>query len=324
MNDILAIGRNVIETEQQGLTALAASLDQRFVEAVNLLTSISGKVVLTGVGKSGLIAKKIAATMASIGTPAMFMHPVDGLHGDMGVILPGDAVILLSNSGNTKEIVDLLEALQNRDVKLVAITGGVDSPLAKGCDVTLPCAIEREACHLGLAPTTSTTCQLALGDALAVALSVVKGFDRASFRDYHPAGSLGKQLMQRVGEVMIKGERLPWVAADAGLGEVLEVMSSKRLGLTLVGSAPSVAGLITDGDLRRAMLKLRENVTNVKAGEIMTVKPAMVASSCQAYEALEMMEKRQITALLVGGSHDDLEGVVHLHDLLGRGRLFFK
>ncbi len=324
MNDILALGRNVIETERQGLEALAASLNQSFVEAVNVLTELPGKVVLTGVGKSGLIAKKIAATMASLGTPAMFMHPVDGLHGDLGVILPGDAVIIISNSGNTKEIVDLLEALKGRDLRLIAITGGMDSLLARGCAITLPCVIAREACHLGLAPTTSTTCQLALGDALAVTLATVKGFDRASFRDYHPAGSLGQQLLQCVGEVMLTGERLPWVNRDASLATVLEEMTAKRLGLTLVGTSPAVAGLITDGDLRRALLKHGQAISTVQAAEIMTVKPAIISSSLQAFEALELMESRQITALLVGDDHDHLEGVVHLHDLLGRGRLGFK
>ncbi len=322
MSDILELGREVIGIEIEGLQGL--QLDESFEEAVRLLTGLKGKVVLTGVGKSGIIAQKIAATMVSIGTPAMFMHPVDGLHGDLGVVLPGDIIIILSNSGNTKEISDLLDFISQRDVKIIAITGGVDSILSRAADITISSCVAREACKMGLAPTTSTTAQLAIGDALAVTVSAMNGFGQDDFREYHPAGALGQQLMQRISQVMISGAKVPVVAADAALDAVLAEMTAKSLGLTLVGAWPRVEGIVTDGDLRRTMQQRLSEVACLKAGDIMTVKPSMITSDKLAIDALDLMERKQITSLLVGPDYDNIEGVVHLHDLLGRGHLGLK
>ena len=322
--DAIRLGRDVIRTEIEGLQGLYDNLDDNFGAAVAAIAAIRGKVVISGVGKSGIIAKKIAATMASIGTPAMFMHPVDALHGDLGVIMDDDIMIVLSNSGNTKEICDLLEVLAKGAVKIIAITGQVDSCLGRKADITLNCAVEREACPMGLAPTTSTTAQLALGDALAVALAVVKGFDDKAFREYHPAGALGQQLMHPISEMLITGKDIPVVGPAAGLAEILKEMSSKSLGFTLVGALPQVSGIITDGDLRRLMQRDLDNLAAKTAKDILTANPSMISADSRAIDALDLMEHKQITSLLVGSSFDAVEGVIHLHDLLGRGRLGLK
>lgn len=322
---IIALGKEVIATEIDGLTALTTQLDDAFARAVTAIAALKGKVVVSGIGKSGIIARKIASTMASIGTPAMFLHPVDGLHGDLGAITADDIALVLSNSGTTREIGDLIPSLKRLGLKIVALTGGMDSPLAHEADIVLPCRVEREACNLGLAPTASTTAQLALGDALAVVVSRLKGFDRDDFKAFHPAGELGKQLMSRIDQIMITGERLPLVAPDAALDQVLTEMTDKKLGITLVGDRRTIEGIVTDGDLRRALQRYKDGVQSLNARQVMTPNPKTIPGNMLALDALDIMERFQITSLIVLNENTrNFAGVVHLHDLLGRGNLALK
>ncbi len=320
-NEIIELGKEAVRTEIEGLEGIIGQMGESFARAVTTIADLKGKVILTGVGKSGIIARKIAATMVSIGTPAVFMHPVDGLHGDLGTIMPADAAVVLSNSGTTREILNLLPPLKSLSIPIIAITGNPDSPLAGQSDICLSCSVEREACNLNLAPTASTTAQLALGDALAVVLSHVKGFDRAAFKMIHPAGELGKQLMFKIIQIMITGDRVPLVEPSRPLPEVVVEMTDKALGFTLVGSIPKVEGIVTDGDLRRVILKWGDNTKGLTARDIMSKNPKRISSDKLALDALEMMEKHQITSLIVSGDKEELIGVVHLHDLLGRGKL---
>lgn len=321
INEIIELGRETVRTEIEGLEGIIVQMGESFAKAVTSIAGLKGKVILTGIGKSGIIARKIAATMVSTGTPAIFMHPVDGLHGDLGTIMPTDAVIVLSNSGKTSEILNLLLPLKGLGIPIIAITGNPDSPLARQADICLGCSVEREACNLNLAPTASTTAQLALGDALAVVLSHVKGFDRDAFKMIHPSGELGKQLMFKLSQIMITGNLIPLVGPATPLPEVVDEMTDKSLGFTLVGSIPKIEGMVTDGDLRRALIKWGENLEGLTAQDIMSKNPKRISSDKLALDALEIMEKYQITSLIVTGENDELIGVVHLHDLLGRGRL---
>lgn len=318
---IVELGREVIRIEIDGLAEVADQIDDAFARAVEIIASLKGKVVLTGVGKSGIIARKVASTMMSIGTPAFFMHPVDGLHGDLGSIMAGDAAILMSNSGKTREVLDLVPSLKALKIPVIAITSDMDSPLARSADVVLRCGVSREACTLGLAPTSSTTAQLALGDALAVVVSEIKGFDREAFLVLHPAGELGKQLMVSISQMMISGERIPMVSSETDLADVVKEMTQKKLGFTLVGEERTIVGMITDGDLRRVLLKHGDRLQGLKAKDIMSPKPKSINADKLAIDALDMMEKHLITSLVVTDDAGDLVGVIHLHDLLGRGRL---
>jgi arabinose-5-phosphate isomerase len=320
-HEIIELGKAAVYTEIEGLKDLVSQIDTDFVRTVQILADLQGKAVLTGVGKSGIIAKKIASTMMSIGTPAIFMHPLDALHGDLGSIMPRDAVIILSNSGKTREVCDLLPSLKSIGIPIIAITSDRESPVARGADVTLMCSVRREAGNLGLAPTASTTAQLALGDALAVVLSQIKGFDSDAFRVLHPSGELGRQLMVRISEMMIMGERIPRVPPDALLPDVVKEMTEKKLGLTLVGKGLSVEGMITDGDLRRVLLRHGINLDGLQARDIMSANPKRITGDKLAIDALDMMEKYQITSLVVTDETDTFSGVIHLHDLLGRGKL---
>jgi arabinose-5-phosphate isomerase len=235
--------------------------------------------------------------------------------------MPQDAAVVLSNSGNTHEIIDLLAPLKSLGIPIIAITGNTESPLARQADVTLSCTVSREACNLGLAPTASTTAQLAVGDALAVVLSHIKGFDRDAFKLIHPAGELGKQLMFRISQIMITGDRIPIIQPEALLDEVIVEMTNKSLGFTLVGDTDRVEGIITDGDLRRVLLKRMDNLKELTARDIMSPKPKTITGDMLALDALDMMEKNQITSLVVSDGAQGFLGVVHLHDLLGRGKL---
>lgn len=319
--EIIELGREAIGIEIEGLHDLISQIDDNFAHAIQIIAGLKGKVVLTGVGKSGIIAKKIASTMMSIGTPAIFMHPVDGLHGDLGSIMPQDASIIISNSGKTKEICNLLPSLKSLGIPIIAITSDRKSPVAHSADVTILCSVRREAGTLGLAPTASTTAQLALGDALAVVLSQIKGFNRDAFRVLHPSGELGKQLMVSIAEMMITGERIPMVAPDTELPDVVIEMTQKKLGFTLVGKGLSVEGMITDGDLRRVLLHHGSKLDGLKASDIMSPNPKRITGDKLAIDALDIMEKNQITSLVVTDEYSKMTGVIHLHDLLGRGKL---
>jgi arabinose-5-phosphate isomerase len=348
------IGENVVRIEAEALSALAdriaGPMAAAFQHAVELMFSCAGRVVVTGMGKSGLIARKIAATLSSTGTPALYLHPVEALHGDLGMVVRGDVVLALSASGETEEILALLATIKRLLVPLIAMTGdeicgtvprfakvrasGVKekskaadksvrstrasttpaSTLAAAADVALDCSIAEEACSLGLAPTASTTTMLALGDALAVTLSEKRGFKEEDFANLHPGGKLGKRLA-RVESLMHSEDALPCVGPDTKMPDVIYEMSRKKLGVTAVVKDQKLVGIISDGDLRRLLEKRGKDVLDLTAGEAMTKNPRTIASGEFAATALALMEEKKITSLMVVNGKGKLEGIVHLHDL---------
>ena len=311
---VLTLARQVRETEAAAILALLDRIDNEFERAVNVLQNCSGQVIVTGMGKSGIICRKIAATLSSSGTPAFFLHPADAIHGDLGVIQHGDAVLALSYSGETDELLGLLETIRRKNASLVAVTGDPTSSLGQAADVTLNCRVNEEACPLNLVPTASTTASLALGDALAMALSVRKGFDQEAFASLHPGGKLGKRLM-RVERLMHGGDRLPCVEPETPMRDVIYEMSSKGLGMTCVAASDRhLLGIITDGDLRRHMNSMPEFLTRA-ARDVMTSTPVMITGNILAVEALNVMETRRITSLVVVDGNQTILGVLHVHDL---------
>jgi arabinose-5-phosphate isomerase len=309
----LELARKVLRIEAAAILGLVDRVDDAFTSAVGLLFLCRGRVLLTGMGKSGLIGRKIAATLSSTGTSAFFLHPADAIHGDLGALQPDDVVVALSYGGETGEILRLLETIRRVGAKMVAITGFPASTLGQAADVTLDCRVNEEACPLNLAPTASTTAALALGDALAMALLVRKGFRQEDFANLHPGGKLGKRLM-RLEQLMHDGDELPAVAEDTAMRDVIYEMSRKGLGMTcVVDGQGRLAGIITDGDLRRHMTDTR--VLEQTAHEVMTRGPVTVGRAMLAVEALNLMERRKITSLVVVAPDGLAEGVVHLHDL---------
>ena len=309
----LALARKVLETEATAILALLPRVDERFDRAIELLRDCGGRVILTGMGKSGIICRKIAATLSSTGTPAFFLHPAEAIHGDLGVIQSEDVVVALSLSGETSEILCLLETIRRLGAKLIAITGALDSTLAQAADVTLDCSITEEACPLNLVPTASTTAALAIGDALAMTLLVEKGFRQEDFANLHPGGRLGKRLM-RVETLMHAGKQCPTVTAHAQMRDVIYEMSRKGLGMTcVVDGDDRLLGIITDGDLRRHMDRA-PNILDLSARDVMTQGPVSVPPKTLAVEALNIMERRKITSVVVVDGQR-VAGVVHLHDL---------
>jgi arabinose-5-phosphate isomerase len=311
--DGLALARRVLETEAAAILGLVGSLDHRFEQVVELLLGCRGRVIVTGIGKSGIICRKVAATLASTGTPAFFLHPAEAVHGDLGVIHAEDVVIALSHSGETHEVLRVVEAIKRIGATLVAMTGTPGSSLGQAADIVLDTHVSEEACPLNLAPTASTTAALALGDALAMTLLVRRGFREEDFAHLHPRGALGKGLM-RAHQLMHSGEAMPRVAPEAGMREVLQEMSGKRLGMTTVVEADGrLAGIITDGDLRR-QLGAPGAVLEKRAREIMTTGPVTIGPLTLAVEALKRLEERRISSLVV--LEDGIVvGVLHLHDL---------
>lgn len=307
------LARKVLQTEADAILSLVERLDERFDRAVELLLHCRGRVILTGMGKSGIICRKIAATLTSTGTPALFLHPAEAIHGDLGVLQEGDVVVALSYSGETEEIVRLLETIKRIGARMVALTGAPRSTLGKAADVALDCHVSEEACPMNLAPTASTTAALALGDALAMALLVRKGFRQEDFANLHPGGKLGKRLM-RVEQLMHSGDQIPRVALDTPMRDVIYEMSRKGLGMTCVADADGrLIGIITDGDLRRHMA---DHAIFARTAEgVMTRGPVTIPRTMLAVEALNLMEQRKITSLVVVDSDRRLEGVLHLHDL---------
>ncbi len=309
--------RRVLRIEAGAIAALSDTLDDRFIVAVDLLAACRGRVIVTGMGKSGIIARKIAATFSSTGTPAYFLHPAEAVHGDLGVIQPDDLLLALSHSGETPEILRLFETIKRLGSRLIAITGTTSSALGQAADVTLDCHVSTEACPMNLVPTASTTASLALGDALAMTLLVKKGFREEDFANLHPGGQLGKRLL-RVSRLMRAGDQLPRVSPTATLAEVVATVSEKECGMTcVIDEHGGLAGVITDGDLRRQLAQ-PEELTGRTARELMTASPHTIRASAMAVEALNLMEKRRITALVVmndDGDVDHVVGVVHLHDL---------
>ena len=311
-----ALARKVLETEAAAILALVDRLDERFDQAVQLLLDCKGRVILTGMGKSGIICQKIAATLSSTGTASFFMHPAEAMHGDLGVIRGDDVVIALSYSGETDELLRLLERIRRLGAKLVAITGRAASTLAQSADVALDCSVTEEACPMNLVPTASTTAALAIGDALAMTLLVEKGFRQEDFANLHPGGKLGKRLM-RVEALMHCGKHCPVVRTDTRMRDVIYEMSSKGLGMTcVVDAGDTLLGIITDGDLRRRMERGTE-ILDLTAGDVMTRHPITVAPDTLAAEALNIMEQRKITAIVVAdiGQPGRVAGVVQIHDL---------
>lgn len=320
--DWLQLGREVLDIERCGLEALSARLDQSFVTALELLAACRGRVVLTGIGKSGLVARKIAATFSSTGTPALFLHPVEGAHGDLGMLRAEDLLLAISYSGETDELNAILPALRSLGLGCIALTGRRDSALARMADVVLDCSVPREACHLDLAPTASTTAALAMGDALAVCLMRAKSFGEKDFLRVHPGGALGRRLSLLVSELMHR-EDLPLVREDTPLQAALEVMTRGGLGAVCVLDAQErLAGILTDGDLRR-LLEQGRYAPERPVGSVMTRSPRHGHPQQTAAQLLDLMERHAITVLPVLDQAGRVAGLVHLHDLLGKGRLRF-
>lgn len=318
---ILAEARRVIQVEAQAVAALADRLDASFQKSVELILASKGRVVVSGMGKSGLVGQKIASTMASTGTPAFFLHPAEGIHGDLGMIMTGDVVIAISNSGETDELLRILPSVKRLGAHLIAMSGNRESTLAKAGDLFLDVSVKEEACPLGLAPTASTTATLAMGDALAVALLVQRGFKAEDFAIFHPGGSLGKKLLLRVEDLMHSGTAIPLVAEGTLMKEALFEITAKGLGITGVTSPDgSLTGVITDGDLRRA-LERGEDILQTAAGTLMKPGAKRILRRELAAAALQIMERHAITSLFVFEGEQDQRpcGVIHLHDILKAG-----
>lgn len=315
MRTTLATAKRVLRIEAEAITGLIERLDARFEKAVELILNCKGRAVVTGLGKSGLIGRKIAATFASTGTPSLFLHAADAMHGDLGMLAAGDVLLAVSSSGETEELVELLEAVKRLGIQLVTLTASPQSTLAGASDAVLDIAVKEEACSLNLAPTASTAAALAMGDALAIALLERRGFKEEDFAALHPGGRLGKKL-RRVEAMMHSGEDVPHVLPTTKMPDVIYEMSRKGLGLTAVAESDGrLLGVITDGDLRRVMQKRKENVLELTARDCMTPNPVTIARTELAASALHVMEEKKITSVLVVDAAGRLEGVVHIHDL---------
>lgn len=321
MNQVLLTARHVLKVEAEAVLALIDRLDERFERAVEMILACQGRVVITGMGKSGLICQKIASTMASTGTPALFLHPAEGIHGDLGMLMRGDVVIAISNSGETEEITRILPIIKRMGLPLISMTGNARSSLGRAGDVTLDISIREEACPLGLAPTASTTATLAMGDALAVALLERRGFREEDFALFHPGGALGKKLLLRVEDMMHSGADIPLVKETTLLKEALFEITSKKLGVTgVVDGGGNLIGVFTDGDLRRR-IEDGFDILNAPIGTIMSAHPKRILRTNLAAKALQRMEEHSITSLFVFETDDSRipVGIIHIHDLLKAG-----
>lgn len=320
MDTILDIAIKVLTIEANAVGALIGKLDSGFEKTVDIIFNSKGRVIVTGMGKSGLVGKKIAATLASTGTPAFFMHPAEAGHGDLGMVTSEDVVIALSNSGETEEIVGLLPFLERFNVRLISLSGNPDSTLSKAADAALDVSVAEEACSLGIVPTASTTAAMAMGDAIAVALLTKRGFKMEDFAFFHPGGSLGKRLLIRVKDLMHTGDELPLVSPETPMIGVVMEMSCKRLGVTIVANDEGrMLGVITDGDIRRGVEKWAKAFYDMKAGDMMTRNPRTIAGEELAAKALSVMEELSITSLAVPDDSGKAKGVIHLHDILRKG-----
>jgi arabinose-5-phosphate isomerase len=318
-DQILLKGKSVIKIEGDAILNLIENIDQSFVKTVRLIAGSKGRVVFTGMGKSGIIARKIVATMNSTGTAALFMHPTDALHGDLGMVRKEDVAIIISKSGTTEELHQLMPILKRIGVPIIGILGNVSSKLAKECDVILDVSVKEEACPHDVAPTASTTASLVMGDAVAIALLEMRGFTIEDFALLHPGGSLGKRLSLRIEEIMIKGKDIPVVNEKTSLKDTILEITSKRLGTTcVVNNEGILIGIVTDGDLRRLLEKTLE-IKNLTAEDVMSKKPKTISKSLLASFALQQIEKFNITSLIVVDKENKPEGIVHLHDLVKLG-----
>ncbi|MBI4654863.1 MAG: KpsF/GutQ family sugar-phosphate isomerase [Nitrospirae bacterium] len=320
MRELIEQAKKVLNIEAEAIKLLIDRIDDNFIKAIDIIYFCKGKVVVTGMGKSGLIGKKIAATLASTGTPAFFLNPAEGSHGDIGMVTKGDVVIAISNSGETKEIIMILPVLQRLDIKLISLTGNPFSTLAKASDVVLDVSVKEEACPMGLVPTASTTAALAMGDALSVTLLNKRGFKEEDFAFFHPGGSLGKKLLIKVKDLMHTGDVLPMVSPETPMIKAVVEISSKRLGVTsVVDKDGKLLGIITDGDLRRGIEKWGKEFFDMKAKEVMTKNPKTIGEEELAVKALSIMEDYSITSLMVPDDDRRVKGIIHLHDILRQG-----
>ncbi|HYB51712.1 MAG TPA: KpsF/GutQ family sugar-phosphate isomerase [Burkholderiaceae bacterium] len=312
----LALARAVIEVEAQAIAALGARLDGAFLHAVDLLLDCRGRVVVSGIGKSGHIGRKVASTLASTGTPAMFVHAAEAAHGDLGMVTPGDVFLAFSNSGSSPELMTIVPIFKREGTPLIAVTGSKTSPLAQAADVHLDCRVEREACPLNLAPTSSTAAMLALGDALAIACLDARGFGTQDFARSHPGGALGRRLLMRVADIMRTGQAIPTVARSASVMEALHEISRKQLGMTaIVESDGRLAGIFTDGDLRR-LLERGADVRATVVADVMTVAPLTIGADALAAQAAQLLDAHRKNQLLVLDAQGRLVGALHTHDLM--------
>jgi arabinose-5-phosphate isomerase len=313
--DLLKLAAKVLRVEGEGILGLIPRLDERFLRALELLQACRGRVVVMGIGKSGLIGRKVAATLASVGTPALFLHPAEGVHGDIGMVARDDVAVIISNSGETEEVLTLLPAIKRLGIPLIVLTGNPGSTLARTADVVLDVSVAEEACPMSLVPTSSTTAALAMGDALAVSLLELRGVTPEDFAFFHPGGSLGRRFL-KVEELMHVGDAVPVVSEGTPMAEAILEMTGKRLGATAVVDAEGVlVGIITDGDLRRALQRDRE-LAGRTAGNLMSRNPKTIARQELAAKALETMERHSITQLLIVDASHRPEGILHLHDIL--------
>jgi arabinose-5-phosphate isomerase len=321
--EILEIARDVLRIEAEGILHLLDHVSQDFATAVQWIYQCRGRVIVTGIGKSGIVGRKIVATLSSTGTPSLFIHPVEAMHGDLGMVRGEDIVLALSNSGETDELNIILPSLKGIGARIIAFTGSLTSALAQQSDLAIYTGVPREACPLGLAPTASSTAQLAMGDALAVALINLRDFRLQDFQRYHPGGHLGERLLVPLYEVMRQGGDIPKVSRETSVSEALVVMSHKELGATLiVGPEEELLGIFTDGDLRRALNQFPE-LDSRPIHEVMTPRPRSIGADRSVADALEMMERHLITVLPVVDAEGCLQGILHLHDLLGKGKIRF-
>lgn len=319
--EIVARAKGVIEIEAGAISALGGRVDEGFVGAVEEIYGTAGRVITTGIGKSGIIAQKLAATLSSTGTPAYFLHPVEAAHGDLGIVGEKDVVVVFSYSGETVEITSMVPALRSRGATIIAVTGAPDSDLADGADYVIGAGVDREACTMGLVPTASTTAALVMADALAVCVMELKGFAEDDFALFHPGGDIGSRLRSGVKTLMHAGDELPLVALDALLDAVVAEMSGKTFGITaVVDDAGKLIGVITDGDLRR-LLESDKELSKVRAADFCAPEPKTIRADESTARALRLMEKHQITALFVVDGDERPAGLIHIHDILGRGRV---
>lgn len=320
MHNIIDIAKKVLKIEADAVMGLIEKLNSEFEKAVEIIFQSKGRIVVTGMGKSGLVGKKIAATLSSTGTPAFFLHPAEASHGDLGMVTSDDVIIAISNSGETEELTGLIPFLKRFNVRLISMTGNQNSTLSKAADVTLDISVKEEACTMGVVPTASTTAAMAMGDAIAVALLTKRGFKEEDFAFYHPGGSLGKKLFTKVKDLMHTGADLPYVLYDAPLINAVVTISSKRLGVAIVNDADArFLGIITDGDVRRGIEKWGKAFFDMKAGDVMTKNPKTISEEELAAKALSIMEKYSITSIIVPDEKGKAKGIIHLHDILKKG-----
>ena len=318
-NDSIKRAREVLKIEAESILNLINKIDDTFAEAVDIIYKSKGRVIVTGIGKSGLIGKKIVATMTSTGTPALFLHPVEGLHGDLGIVTRDDVMLAISNSGETEELNRIISSIKDINVPLIAFTGNINSTLARLSDVTIDVCVQREACPFGLTPTSSSTATLAMGDALAIALITKRNFTEKNFFKFHPGGSLGQRLMAKVRDIMISDERIPKVMPGTTALQAVSVIDEKNVGFVIIADEENhLLGIITDGDLRR-FIRTGVSLAGKTVDEIMTKSPKTIPPDKSIADTIEMMQKDEITTLVVVDAEDRIDGYIHLHDILGRG-----